>query len=507
MTAPATRCTLGVDIGTFESKGVLVDAAGEIVASAARPHRLIAPRPGWAEHDAEACWWGDFVALTRELLGASRLDPAQVQAAAVSGIGPCMLPVDAGGRALSNAVLYGVDTRATAEIAELTAALGEARLIERNGNLLTSQAVGPKILWHRRNRPELWARTAAVHNASGFLVERLTGRRVIDHYSASGFTPLYDIRVRDWDREAAELICPLSVLPELMWSTEIAGGVTAEAAEATGLARGTPVTAGAIDAGAEAVSVGVMSPGEMMVMYGSTMFLILVTERPQPGAATWYAPFVFPDQHISMGGAATSGTLTHWFRERFAQELDPATALGALADEAAGSPPGARGLIALPYFSGERTPIQDPTARGAIFGLDLTHSRADVYRAILEGIAYGVGHIVEAFEGAGQRPSRVAAVGGGVRNAVWAQSVSDVTGLAQQVHARATGAAYGDAFLAAVAVGAATREDIRRWNPAARTIAPDPAGAAALAKGYPLFKRLYLQTRDLMAELAALGGG
>jgi xylulokinase len=250
-----------------------------------------------------------------------------------------------------------------------------------------------------------------------------------------------------------------------------------------------------------------MGPGEMMVMYGSTMFLILGAAAPKPDRALWCAPFVFPDRHILMGGAATSGTLTHWFRERFAQELDPATALPQLAAEAAGSPPGARGLIVLPYFSGERTPIQDPTARGVIFGLDLTHTRADVYRALIEGIAYGVGHMVEAFEAAGQRPSRVVAIGGGVKNAVWSQAVSDVTGFTQEVPAKGAGAAYGDAFLAAVAVGDAGRDDIRRWNPAERTIAPDPTAQAAYARRYPLFKRLYLETRDLMAETAALAGG
>ena len=145
--------TLGVDIGTFESKGVLVDGAGKILASAATPHKMIVPQPGWAEHRAEEDWGGDFRIVVRKLLDESGLDPSEIAAVACSAIGPCMLPMDADGAPLMNAVLYGVDGRAEREVAELTERIGEETLLARCGNALTSQSVGPKILWLKRNRP------------------------------------------------------------------------------------------------------------------------------------------------------------------------------------------------------------------------------------------------------------------------------------------------------------------------------------------------------------------
>ncbi|MFV2001588.1 MAG: FGGY family carbohydrate kinase, partial [Paracoccaceae bacterium] len=147
--------TLGIDIGTFETKGVLADARGQVLASAARPHKMIVPQPGWAEHRAEEDWWHDFTAVSQELLAKSGIDAREIKCVATSAIGPCMLPVDAGGRALMNAVLYGVDGRAAREIAELSERIGADLILERCGNALTSQSVGPKILWLKRNRPEV----------------------------------------------------------------------------------------------------------------------------------------------------------------------------------------------------------------------------------------------------------------------------------------------------------------------------------------------------------------
>ena len=147
--------TLGVDIGTFESKGVLVDAVGRIVAQAAVPHKMLVPKPGWAEHRADEDWWGDFIRVTKDLLGKAKVRPEDISAIACSAIGPCMLPVDAAGQPLMNAVLYGVDTRATAQIAELTDRIGADRIMARCGNALTSQSVGPKILWLKQERPEI----------------------------------------------------------------------------------------------------------------------------------------------------------------------------------------------------------------------------------------------------------------------------------------------------------------------------------------------------------------
>jgi xylulokinase len=495
---------LGIDIGTFESKGVLVDGEGQIVASAAKPHKMLVPQPGWAEHRPIEDWWDDLVFLSRKLLADSGVTPSSIKAVGCSAIGPCMLPVDADGVPLMNAVLYGVDGRAAAEIVELTDAIGEDVLLDRCGNALTSQSVGPKILWLKRNQPDIYARTRKILTATSFLVHRLTGAFVIDHYTAAGFSPLYVVDPPGWSVELSPKIIDIDRLPEARWTTEIAGRVTASAAEETGLAEGTPVIVGSVDASAEAISVGVLAPGDMMLMYGSTIFIIMLTEGRVRDARLWYAPWLFEGQHAAMAGLATSGTLTHWFRDQFARDLDSATAIRELSAEAAASPPGANGLVLLPYFSGERTPIYDPHAKGVLFGLNLTHTRADIYRALLEGIAYATNHIFETYRGVGQDPRAILSVGGGTRNKVWSQATSDISGHNQILRSRTVGASYGDAFLAALALGDVKTEDINRWNPIEAEIVAQPS--EVYERQYAVFRALYDQTRDLMRRMDGSDG-
>lgn len=489
--------TMGIDIGTFESKGVLVED-GRILAQARRPHEMLVPKPGWAEHRAEEDWWQAVCHLSRRLLEQAELPGTAVGALAVSAIGPCCLPVDKGGHPLRNSILYGVDSRATEEIADLNARIGVEEILSRAGTSLTSQAVGPKILWIRRREPQVWDRTARFHTATSFIVERLTGAFVMDHYTAASWSPLYDIGERAW-AEDLHGICEPAQLPRLMWSTELAGEITAAAAEATGLAPGTPVTCGTIDAAAEAVSVGVTQPGDMMVMYGSTVFVIQITPDRVAEPRLWTAPWLFPGVEAAMAGLATSGTLTQWFREIVCPHLPRDEAFAQLSAEAEASPPGARGLICLPYFFGERTPIHDPQARGVFFGLNLTHTRGDLFRAALEGIAAATRHIVETYDEAGAPPRRIMAVGGGTKMEPWLQATSDMTGLPQELRRVTVGAAFGDAFLAALAIGAARKADIDGWNPAERTVTPnaDPK----IDRTYHLFRRLYEQTKDIMRDL------
>ncbi len=487
--------TLGIDIGTFESKGVIADVEGRVLAAATRPHEMLVPQPGWAEHRPDEDWWGDLVVIARELLDVSGLDPTDLDAVAVSAIGPCMLPVDASGAPLMNGVLYGVDTRASDQIAALNERLGEGVILEACGNALTSQSVGPKILWLRETHPELFERTAMVLTSTSYLTWKLTGEYVIDHYTAANFSPLYDVNRLGWSADLARDIVPIERLPRVAWSTEIAGAVTAEAAAQTGLAQGTPVTVGTVDAPAEAVSIGVRASGDMMLMYGSTIFIIELTERPVRDRRLWYAPWLFPGRHASMAGLATSGTLTRWFRDQLAGDAT----FDELVREAAASPKGARGLLCLPHFSGERTPLHDAQARGAFFGLDLTHTRGDLFRAVLEGIAAGTAQVMETYREVGAEPRSVYAVGGGTRNAVWMQATSDLGGVSQVVREKTVGASYGDAFLAATAVGAVGPERIDHWNPLARTVSPQRV--PLYERQYPLWRSLYEQTKDIAHAL------
>jgi xylulokinase len=495
-------CYFGIDIGTFESKGILVDGDGRVMASAARPHKMIVPQPGWAEHRPREDWWDDFNFISRKVLADSQIAAASVKAIGCSGIGPCMLPVDAEGEPLGNAILYGVDNRAAEEIVELTGRIGLDVLLERCGNALTSQSVGPKVLWLKRHRPEIYRRTQKILNSTTYLVHKLTGAYVLDHYTAAGFSPFYAVDKRDWDGELSGGIADIELLPKLLWTSEIAGEVTKAAAAETGFAPGTPVIAGTVDAAAEALSVGVLEAGDMMVMYGSTIFIIALTDERVRDPRLWYAPWLFADRHACMSGLSTSGTLTHWFAGEFARELAPGEAAVILAAEAEQSPPGAKGLIFLPYFSGERTPIHDPHARGCWFGFNLTHTRADAYRALLEGIANGTNHIIETYVEAGQTPRTISAVGGGTRNRVWIQATSDIARRSQVLRAKTIGASYGDAFLAALAMGDVARRTILEWNPVVGEITPRSANADVYGRQFTIYKDLYRNTKQLMARLA-----
>lgn len=494
------RLLLGVDIGTQSSKGVLVTTDGRVVEVAQRPHGLEQPGPGRFEQDAEEVWWDDFVHLCRELLSRDGVDAGAIAGVGVSGIGPCVVPTDAAGTPLRPAILYGVDTRAVDQADWLNEHYGEEAVLAMGRSPLTSQAVGPKLLWLRRQEPEVWNRTERFFMASSYLVFRLTGEYVLDHHSASGVNPFYDASRRAWnDQWVSEVLGGLE-LPRLRWASEQSGTVHRQAAEQTGLPGGTPVNAGTVDAAAEAVSVGVRQPGDLMLMYGSTMFLIQTVRELPLRTPFWGTSFVFPDEVAVAAGMATSGILARWFRDLLG---DQAPSYEQLSEDARAVPPGSDGLVVLPYFAGERTPVHDPNARGVIAGLSLAHGRPELYRAILESTAFGVRHNVETMAEHGMPPQRVVAVGGGTQGDLWPQIVSDVLGMAQAIPRHAIGAAYGDtmlAGLAAEAIGGA----VHRWNEPVREISPTAEHAGTYDALYRVYRDLYERTRDQVHALAAL---
>ncbi|WUR78620.1 FGGY-family carbohydrate kinase [Streptomyces phaeochromogenes] len=484
---------IGVDIGTSSSKGVLVDEGGTVLATAVRPHTVERPHPGHVEMDARV-WWDEFASITQELLK-SAPDGTSVTAVGVSGMGPCVALTDGTDTPLRPAILYGVDTRATEQIARLDDELGRDAVLRRCGSLLSTQAVGPKIAWLAEHEPDVVARARRLHMPSSYLVVRLTGTYVLDHHSASQAVPLYDSVAQEWYEPWTRHIAPWLELPRLLWPGDIAGQVTAEAADATGLPAGIPVIAGTIDAWSEALSVGAQHTGDLMLMYGSTMFLINTLSERLLVPQLWSTVGALPGTRSLAGGMATSGMITDWLRELFGTPEHTELLAGA---EASG--PGARGLLMLPYFAGERTPVADPHARGVIAGLTVEHTRGDLYRAALEATAFGVRHNVEAMRAAGADIRRVVAVGGGTRGGLWTRIVSSVTGLEQEIRTVTLGASYGAAFLAASAVGGPL---IDEWNPVRERVVPDPQLRSDYDELYALYLRLYPATRDISHELAA----
>ena len=431
--------TLGVDIGTFESKGVLVTADGEVVASATRPHRMLVPQPGWAEHRPDEDWWADLVAITRELLR-RRARSAGIDAVATSAIGPCMLPVDEDGRPLMNAVLYGVDTRASAQIAALNARIGEDRILERCGNALTSQSVGPKILWLKETHPDLYARTAR-----GPDVHELP-------------RPEADRRDRHRPLHRGELLAAVRRRVARLDGRARAGHPAARAAAAAGLVDRDRGQRDGRSREGDGPRRGHAGRGrDRRCGRGGR-------ERRRPRARRDDAHVRLDDLHHRAHRApgprptAVVRTVAHPRPPRLdggARDLGHAHPLvprragaGRRRSRSSSRPPrrspkGAKGLLCLPYFSGERTPIHDPDAKGAFFGLDLTHTRGDLFRAVLEGIASGTAHVMETYRELGIEPRAVQAVGGGTQNAVWVQATSDLAGSPRRCasgrSARATG--------------------------------------------------------------------
>ncbi|MFE5341523.1 FGGY-family carbohydrate kinase [Isoptericola sp. NPDC056578] len=484
-----TGAVLGVDIGTSSAKAVLVDLDGRVQARATIEHEPDRPRPGHVEMDPEV-WWDELAELTARL---RRQCDVPVVAVGTSGVGPCAVLTDAAGTPLRPAILYGVDTRASAQIDRLEAELGAEAVERATGSRLSSQAVGPKLAWVAEHEPEVWARARRLFMPSSWLVWRLTGAYRLDHTSASQAAPLYDLRAGTWHERWADRLRGQVTLPALGLPGDVAGKVTADAARRTGLPEGTPVVLGTIDAWAEAASVPT-APDDVALMYGSTLFMIASGHRLLHHRDLWSAVGVRPGTYDLTAGTATSGAVTGWLRGLFG-----GPGFGELVAEAERSPAGSRGLLMLPYFAGERTPLHDPDARGVIAGLTLEHSRGDVYRAALEATAFGVRQNLELLRGAGAPALRGVAVGGGSQGALWPQIVSDVTGLPQVLADGSSGACLGAAYLAASAVA---EVDIARWNPLTTRIEPDPARAARYDSLYDGYRELYRTTRDTVHRLA-----
>lgn len=491
---------LGIDIGTYSSKGVLVEPDGAVLRTHIVEHTMDVPQPGWAEQDADRVWWGDVVAICHKLLDGSPYTGTDVGGVAISAIGPCMLPLNAHGKPLRPAILYGVDARASVEIDLLNRTIGSDTIYRFSRMALSSQAVGPKILWLKHNEPENWKQVDRITTASSYIIYKLSGEHVIDRHTASYYIPLMNPQL-EWDTTYADSIIGIDKLPRLGWSDELAGVVSLAGATATGLKAGTPVAVGTVDALSEAISVGVTQPGDLMIMYGSTAFFILVQNQPTPDPRMWSVAGAYQGQYNLAAGMATTGSLTRWFRDELARDLPAESAYSTLFEQAAAITPGAGGLLMLPYFSGERTPINDPQARGVIVGLTLAHTRAHLYRAVLESVAYGIRHNLDTFADIGARISRVVAVGGGTKSREWLQIVSDVANIPQIIPNLTIGASFGDAFLAGLAAGILKKDDLATWVKPGYVIEPDQNRNAQYQPLYEDYLRLYETTRHIVHRL------
>ena len=382
---------MGIDIGSSETKGILMDESWKPIHTCTAQHVMENPAPHYFEHDAEGVWWHDFCAVSQALLAETGISPAEIAGVGASVLGCDCLPVDEHCRPLRKAILYGIDARCQGEIEWLTEHFGEDGVIERFGHPVCSDDVAAKILWVKNHEPEVYAKTYKFLTGSSFITAKLTGNYVIDQFLAkAAFRPLYR---EDGSINEAEcgLFCRPDQLCEPRVVTDLAGHVTAEAAKETGLLPGTPVIVSSGDSTSEAVSVGIVQPGEVMFQFGSSLFFYYCADHAVTDPRVHGGNYTVPGTYSVSGGTNAAGTLTRWVRDTFFDLVEQEKAGGPNAFAAMTDylPESSEGLICLPYLAGERMPINDPNAKGVLFGLTLNHDRGHIYRAALEGASYG----------------------------------------------------------------------------------------------------------------------
>jgi len=493
-----------VDQGTSSTKTALWDADGGLVSEASASYDLERPEPLWAQIDAER-WWDACCSTVRAVLAQGGVRPADVAAVALDGIGWTLVPVDAAFRPLVPAMTW-LDRRSEAEAAELRASPDAARLVDLVANPLDAAYITPKLAWLRRHRPDAFAAARWFLTASGFLVARLTGEPTCDLTQAYGFH-CFDIRGEAWDPWAAALLgIPLDRLPPLGRAGEVAGGVTAASAAATGLAAGTPVLVGGLDAAVGALGGGVTRPGQTQDQGGQAggmgMSVGAVVVEPR----LIFSHHVLAGQYLLQSGTVGGGTLG-WFREILGRPELPFEALG---EEAATAAPGSGGLVFLPYMAGERTPLWSSTARGVFFGLSYATTRAEIVRSIMEGCAFAVCDNLRVAESTGVTVTEWLGTGGAARSATWNQVKADVTGRPFVV-ARRAGGGEGGHGLGLFALGAREAglagdpaETVERMLPERRVYEPDPARHARYAELFEVYlglSRGLLPTFDRLAAV------
>ncbi|MBC5582497.1 FGGY-family carbohydrate kinase [Anaerofilum sp. BX8] len=500
---------LGIDIGTYESKGVLIDGECRVMAIHAERHGLENPRENYFEHDAEKVWWGDFCKITHALLQKTGIKNSEIAAVGASTLGADLVAVDEDCRPLRKAILYGIDARAEKEIAQLNRKYGLEKVLEFNGRPLCSNDVPPKILWLKNNEPEVYDKAYKFLTGSSFITAKLTGCYVIDRFLAYGaFTPLYDPRDGSVDMEYCETFCRPDQLARVCDTTDVVGTVTRRAAADTGLKEGTPVIAGADDSAAEAISTGVLEKGDMMVQIGSSLYLIGLCDKLIKDSRVWSGGFLIPGTFSVQGGTNNAGTLTRWYRDNIffdkaeKEEAGGPNAYQAMLEGIEEIPPGSEGLITLPYFAGERTPINDPRARGLLFGLTLRHTRKHMYRSALEAVGYSLAQHFRIFQENQVDIRTIYAVGGGTKSPVWMQIISDILGIEIVTADVTVGASFGDAVMAAIGVGHfGGFGEIRSHIRPGQRYYPNKKDHELYQPYVKIFGELYHRNRDLMHSL------
>jgi sugar (pentulose or hexulose) kinase len=506
------RYVIGVDVGTQSTKCLLVGVDGKVHAHSSVAYRPETPKPLWAQQDC-AVWFDAVCESVRACVAQSGIAPSDIAAMCVSSLyGGAGIPVDDAMRPLHPCLIW-MDRRATAEVDAVNATIDVARLEAITGNGVDSYYGFTKMLWIREHLPEVWSKTRYFLPPNSFINWRLTGELAVDHSSAGNIGGVYDAAQRGWSHEALDMLgIPVRMMPpRLVESSDVVGGLSAEWAAKLGLAEGMPLMAGGVDAAVATLCAGVTGSGDHVAMIGTSMCWGFVSPTVDARHKLVTMPHVYrgADRSYVFGGAMAAGAAVTWFRDTFCQaEVAEAArtrenAHALIEREAIEVPPGAQGLVFLPYLMGERSPIWDAQAKGAFIGLSLAHSRAHLYRAVLEGVSFALQHNIEAGRQSGQPlDDRLIVVGGAAHSDLWMQIAADITGYPVFTIEEEVEAALGAAMLAALGAGlidAAMAES--GWVTLVERARPEPAAQAVYRERFDIYKSLYPVLRDAMHRL------
>ena len=507
------RFVLAHDLGTTGDKASLYDGEGRLVASRLAAYDTEYARPRWAEQDPEA-WWRAVCTTTRGLSADAGIDGREVACVSFSGQMMGCVALDARARPLRNALIWA-DQRAGEQERWVAERIAPETVYRITGHRLSSSYSLAKILWLRDHQPEVFRAAHAFVNAKDAIVARLTGAFVTDPSDASG-TNLFDLEAGAYSEailEAAEL--DPARLPTVAGSMEVVGEVGSSVAEEVGLPVGVPVVIGGGDGCCAALGAGVWREGAAYNYVGSSSWIALASQRPvyDPEQRTFTWAHLVPGMFSPCGTMQAAGGSYAWTRDVLgAAEVAQAAREGGSAYEllnqlAATAPPGSHGLLYLPYLLGERSPRWNPNARGAFIGLTMRHGRAEMVRAVLEGVTMNLRVILRAMTRQGIEVRSVRVIGGGAAGRFWNQLMADMYGVPIE---RLTHLEEATSMGAAVAggVGVGLYDDvsiIERMNPVALVVEPDEAARRAYEPLFEAFEEAYASLVPVYDRLAALG--
>jgi xylulokinase len=486
---------LGIDVGTGGSRAILINEQGKVLASATENHEPFAsPKTGWAEQEPEDWWRASQIAI-RSVLKQGALDPDTVTAIGLSGQMHGAVLLDASGSVVRPAIIW-CDQRTETQCQWLTDTIGAARLIELTSNPALTGFTLPKLLWVREHEPNEWTQVKRVLLPKDYVRLRLTGAYATDVTDASG-TLLFDVASRRWSAEIVDATdLSLDYLPSVFEGPDVTGGITADASSATGLPVKTPVVAGGGDQAAGAVGMGIVQPGAVSATIGTSGVVFAATDRPalDPAGRVHTFCHALPNRWHVMGVTQAAGLSLRWFHNEFGtvnnNDRDP---YEQLCDEAATIEAGADDLLWAPYLMGERTPHLDPNARAALVGLTVSHTRAHIVRAILEGVAFSLRDSFTIFEEMKVPVQEIRLGGGGAKSTLWQQIQADVYGQQVLTLTAEEGAAYGAALLSGVGTGvwSSVDEACNQAVTVASRVDPDVKTAERMTGHYTRYRSLY----------------